>query len=383
MKSFVICGSTGSIGRQALDVISKHSESFCVKALTAYSSHELLFEQVRRFHPRIAGLVVEPETIPEDIRYSCEWFFGEDAVQRVILASNADGALISVVGFSGLTGVLTAIDCGMDVLLANKEPLVAAGEMVMEKARINQVSILPVDSEHSAIFQCLQGAAGNPLERILLTCSGGPFRTWEKEAILSATKEDALRHPKWNMGQKITIDSSTLINKALEVIEARWLFQVNPEQIEVIVHPESIIHSMIEFKDGAVLAQLGMPDMRIPIMYAMSYPARMNAVSPRIDFQTLSALHFEKPDTERFPGLLLAYEALHSGGRMTTILNGANEVAVDAFLHDRIRFGNIVQLVGDVMETVPNCTVKTIGDIFEADRMAREAANNWLKAHVL
>ena len=379
MRKLAILGSTGSIGTQALDVAARHADRFQVTALVAHSSSERLFEQVRAFRPQIAALTVEPAQIPDDIKNACQWMFGEDVLTRVVRACDADDVLVSVVGIAGLAAVMESLKCGKRVLLANKEPLVAGGELVTEAAQKAGHPLLPVDSEHSAIFQCLQGAGPNKSRRLILTASGGPFRTWKKEDILLATKEQALKHPNWNMGRKITIDSASMMNKALEVIEARWLFDMPAEKIDVLIHPQSVIHSMVEFEDGAVMAQLGTPDMRLPILYAMSWPERLATGGARLDFAQMKALTFEQPDLVRFPGLGLAYEALKAGGTMSAILNGANEIAVDAFLHDRIRFGQIAQLVEETMHAVPVTYHATLEQVFESDRMARAKAQELLK----
>ena len=322
---------------------------------------------------------MEPKEIPEDIRNTCQWMFGEDVLTRVVRACDADDVLVSVVGVVGLCAVMEALSCGKRVLLANKEPLVAGGELVTAAAKRAGHPLLPVDSEHSAIFQCLQGAQGNAPERLILTASGGPFRTWAKEDIFRATKEQALRHPNWVMGRKITIDSATMMNKALEVIEARWLFDMPAERIDVLIHPQSVIHSMVEYSDGAVIAQLGTPDMRLPILYAMSWPERLATGGERLDFRRMQSLTFEAPDLDRFPGLGLAYDALAVGGTMGAILNGANEVAVDAFLHDRIRFGQIARLVEETMQAVPAVSHPTLDQVLDADLAAREKAQALLR----
>ena len=317
------------------------------------------------------------EEIPDDLKF-CQWVFGPECL-TLTAQTDCDDVLVSVVGMAGLKGVLEAFRQKKRVLLANKEALVAGGHLVMEAARqVGEHSLLPVDSEHSAIFQCLQGAAGNPIDKILLTCSGGPFRTWDRAAIRSATKAQALKHPNWVMGQKITIDSATLFNKALEIMEAKWLFGVEDDRIQVVVHPQSVIHSGVQFADGALIAQLGTPDMRLPILYAMSWPERLTTGGQRLDFAQMRALTFEEPDTERFPGLTLAYKALAAGGTMGAILNGANEVAVDAFLHDRIRFGHIARLVEETMQAVPVCSHPTLEQVFESDRLARAKARELL-----
>ena len=374
MRKLAILGSTGSIGTQALDVAARHSDRFAVTALVAHSSSEKLFEQVRQFHPQIAALSVEPKEIPADIRESCQWMFGENVLLDVVRACDADDVLVSVVGVVGLAAVMEALACGKRVLLANKEPLVAGGELVTEAARKAGHPLLPVDSEHSAIFQCLQGAQGNTPTRLILTASGGPFRTWKKEDIYNARPEQALKHPNWSMGRKITIDSASMMNKALEVIEARWLFDMPAEKIDVLIHPQSVIHSMVEYADGAVMAQLGTPDMRLPILYAMSWPERLPTGGRRLDFTQMNALTFEQPDNDRFPGLRLAYDALAAGGSMSAVLNGANEVAVDAFLHEKIPFGAIARLVEETMQSVPVIAHPTLEQVFECDHAARQKA---------
>ena len=379
MRKLAILGSTGSIGTQALDVAARHSDRFQVVALVAHSSSEKLFEQVRAFRPQIAALTVEPKEIPADIRGACQWMFGENVLLDVVRACDAEDVLVSVVGIAGLAAVMEALACGKRVLLANKEPLVAGGELVTQAARAAGHPLLPVDSEHSDIFQCLQGAGPNRPRRLILTASGGPFRTWDKADIQCATKEQALRHPNWSMGRKITIDSASMMNKALEVIEARWLFDMPAEQIDVLIHPQSVIHSMVEFEDGAVMAQLGTPDMRLPILYAMAWPERLSTGGARIDFAAMKALTFEQPDLARFPGLGLAYEALRAGGTMSAILNGANEIAVDAFLHDRIRFGQIAQLVEETMHDVPVTAHPTLEQVFASDLAARRKAGELLQ----
>ena len=380
MKRIAVLGSTGSIGTQALDVIARYPDRFRACALLAHSSADALFEQVRRFHPSVAGLIQEPESLPEDVKGACEWVFGEEAMLRVLRAAEADAVLVSVVGIAGLSAVMEALKLGKQVLLANKEPLVAGGALVTEAAKKAGKPLIPIDSEHSAIFQCLEGARGNRPSRLILTASGGPFRTWSGEEIDRATKEQALRHPNWSMGRKITIDSASMMNKALEVIEARWLFDMPGERIDVAVHPESVIHSMVEYEDGAVIAQMGTPDMRLPILYAMARPERLPFGGKRLDFTALRALTFEKPDMERFPALRLGYEALAAGGTATAVLNGANEVAVDAFLHDRIRFGGIAALVEETLEAIPAMADPSLEEVFEADRAARRKAAELLSA---
>ena len=386
-RRLAILGSTGSIGTQACEVAKLHEDRFEVVALTAYSSREKLFEQVRTFRPKLAGLVkpIPMEEIPEDLRF-CEWVFGPEAL-TVAAECGCDDVLVSVVGMVGLSSVLTALKNHKRVLLANKEALVAGGQLVMDAAkREGENYLLPVDSEHSAIFQCLQGAAGNPVKSIALTCSGGPFRTWEKPAIRAATKAQALKHPNWVMGQKITIDSATLFNKALEMIEAKWLFQVEPEQINVVVHPQSVIHSGVEFADGALIAQLGTPDMKLPILYAMSYPERLPTGGARLDLFGLQGLTFERPDEERFPSIRLSRECMLSGGAAGCVLNAANEVAVGKLLQagaeESMNVGRIFDTVEEVLARVGHLSADTLEDVLYADRKAREAAEAFLKTHL-
>ena len=371
-RRLAILGSTGSIGTQACEVARLHADRFEVTALTAYASREKLFEQVRLFRPRLAGLVkpIPMEEIPQDLRF-CEWVFGPEAL-TLAAQSDCDDVLVSVVGMVGLSSVLTALKHHKRVLLANKEALVTGGHLVMEAARRAGKPLLPVDSEHSAIFQCLQGAGGNRPTGILLTASGGPFRTWDKARMDAATPAQALKHPNWSMGAKITVDSASMFNKALEIMEARWLFDMPPEKIRVVVHPQSIVHSAVEFEDGAVIAQLGVPDMRLPIQYAMTYPERIPTGAPALDLFALGQLTFEPGDPVRFPALRLAGECLRAGGAACTVLNGANEEAVAAFLREEIAFGDITRLVEDALEQLDGLPANTLEDVFAADRAARD-----------
>ena len=372
MQTISILGSTGSIGTQALQLVALHPDRFRVVAMTAHRNRDLFFEQVRQFRPEMAGLTepIPMEAIPADLRF-CRWVMGKDALHAAAAEVPADMVLVSVVGIAGLQSVMDALHAGRQVLLANKEALVTGGHLVMDAAAKIGKPLLPVDSEHSAIFQCLQGAAGNQPVKLLLTASGGPFRTWEKERIYGATRAEALNHPNWAMGAKITIDSASMFNKALEIIEARWLFDMAPEKIEVVVHPQSIIHSAVEFVDGAVIAQLGVPDMRVPIQYAMSYPERLSTGSKPLDLFALGQLTFEKGDPERFPALRIVKECLNAGGAACTILNGANEAAVAAFLKDEIPFGGISRLVEGALEKLGPMPAATLDDIFHADQEAR------------
>lgn len=372
MRRIAILGSTGSIGTQSLDVIRRHPESFCAAALAARSSAAALAAQVREFSPAAAALVCPPEGFAGE--NNCEWSFGEEALLDICAREDVDAVLVAVVGIAGLPAVLRAIECGKTVLLANKEALVTGGALVMEAARRKGVSLLPVDSEHSAIFQCIQGRPNAHPCRIVLTASGGPFRTWSREQIERATVEQALRHPNWSMGRKITIDSASMVNKALEVIEARWLFDMAPEDIEVVVHPQSVVHSGVEFSDGALLCQMGLPDMRVPIAYAMSYPDRMGGVGERLDLTRAGALTFEAPDFTRFPALKLAWEVLREGGDAPVRLNGANEVAVDLVLRGELPFFRIADLLAETLSREGARPVREVADVLDADRRAREAA---------
>lgn len=375
MQTIAILGSTGSIGTQALELVRLHPEEFRVVALTARSSREKLFEQVREFRPEVAGLTetIPMSEIPEDVRF-CRWVMGKEALRVAAAEVPADMVLVSVVGIAGLQSVMDALGANRQVLLANKEALVTGGHLVMDAAKRIGKPILPVDSEHSAIFQCLQGAGGNQPVRLLLTASGGPFRTWTREQMQNATRAQALKHPNWSMGAKITIDSASMFNKALEIIEAHWLFDMPPEKIQVVVHPQSIVHSAVEFADGAVLAQLGVPDMRVPIAYAMTYPRRIPTGSKPLDLFSIGTLTFEPGDPVRFPALRLAGECLNAGGAACTILNGANEMAVAAFLRDEIPFGAISRIVEGTLEACGAMPADTLEDIFHADLEARRRA---------
>ena len=379
-RRIAILGSTGSIGTQALDVIGQHPDLFEVELLTAGSNGRLLIEQALKFNP--SAVVICNPTCYEEVSRALDplyikVFTGIDSICDLVRGEHVDIVLTAMVGFSGLRPTLAAIEAGKAIALANKETLVAAGSLVMPLARKHGAPILPVDSEHSAIFQCLQGEHA-VLEKILLTGSGGPFLHCTREEIAVASREQALNHPRWKMGAKVTIDSASLMNKGLELIEARWLFGVEPEDIEVVIHPQSIIHSMVQFSDGCVMAQLSQPDMRLPIQYALSYPRRIDLNTRRIDFAELGQLTFEKPDLERFPCLGLAYEALARGGNATCIMNGANEVAVAAFLEEKIRFMDIPRIIGEVMGQCPFIENPGIEDIFSTDFEAKRLASEIL-----
>ncbi len=376
MRGIAILGSTGSIGRQALEVLSLHPDRFSVTALAARRNAALLFEQVRIFRPRLAALTgMETIEIPEDLSF-CRFLFGEDALETVARESEGQDVLVSVVGVRGLRAVLAARQAGKRVLLANKEALVAGGEMVMAACPETESgpTLLPVDSEHSAIFQCLRGAEGNPYTRILLTASGGPFRTWEKEKMRRAAPREALGHPTWNMGAKITVDSATMFNKALEIIEAKWLFHADPDQIQVVIHPQSIVHSAVEFRDGGVIAQMGVPDMRLPILYAVTYPERLETGVRPLQLPQVGTLTFEAPDFDRFPAIPMAYQALRQGGAAACVLNAANEEAVYAFLDGKIAFGQIYEIVDDTLQKWGHLPAGTLAEVEAADARARQTA---------
>ena len=383
-KRIAILGSTGSIGSQTLAVVREHPDLFSVSLLTANNSVELLEQQAREFNvPNV--VICNPEKYGLLSRglsgTGTKVHSGMDAVCDLVTAPEVDIVVASMVGFSGLRPTLAAIGAGKPIALANKETLVAAGSIVMGAAAKNGVDILPVDSEHSAIFQCLLGAGPNKLEKIHLTASGGPFRTWPKEEIATATKDMALKHPNWNMGAKITIDSATMMNKGFEVIEAKWLFDTDASKINVLVHPESIIHSMVEFADGAVIAQMGWPDMREPIQLALSYPERLTLSNRKLDFPELGKMTFHRPDLDKFPCLSLAFEAIGKGGNVPAALNAANEAAVAAFLHDKIGFYDISGIVSDCIASVEFIAEPTIEEIFstndEVFAKAKEKVGRW------
>ena len=376
-RRIAILGSTGSIGRQALDVVRQHKDLFEVELLTANNSSALLIEQAMEFRPGSVVICNEAKyqevadaLQPNDIKV----FTGMDSVCSLVEAEDIDIVLTALVGFSGLRPTISAIKAGKIIALANKETLVAGGSVVMDLAKKCNSPILPVDSEHSAIFQCLLGATGNPISRIHLTASGGPFRTWDRDRIAAATKNEALKHPQWTMGAKITIDSATMMNKGFEMIEARWLFDTAPDKINIVVHPQSIIHSMVEFADGAVIAQLGNPDMREPIQFALSFPERLTLNNKKLDFASLQGLTFEEPDMEKFPCLSLAFEAIRKGGNVPCAMNAANEAAVAAFLKDGIRFYDIPEIISACMAGVNFVEKPTVDDLLSTNAEVYRAA---------
>ena len=380
-RVIAVLGSTGSIGTQTLQVVEEHPECFEVYALTANDRVEELIKQARKFLPE--AVVIANEEKYEQLKEALQdlpikVYGGYDAICQIVQSQPIDIVVTALVGFAGLRPTIEAIKAGKAIALANKETMVVAGELINELAMKHQVPILPVDSEHSAIFQCLAGESDNRVEKIILTASGGPFRTFNKEQLETVTREQALKHPNWSMGAKITIDSASMMNKGLEVIEAKWLFGVKAEEIEVVVHPQSVIHSMVQFADGAVKAQLGTPDMRLPIMYALSYPTRLSSSFERLNFATMKELTFEQPDTERFPNLQLAYQALTMGGNMPCVLNAANEVCVSAFLKEKIKFTEMSRLIERAMQSVDYRLKPTLDNLFDTDKQTRRMVEGWI-----
>ena len=381
MKNIILLGSTGSIGKQTLEVAAANPEKMQIKVLAAHKSDELLEEQIKAFHPDIAVLSDKEAAARLCKRYhgKTEILAGEEGLLAAATYSGADTVLASMVGYAGLRPTLAAIDCGKDIALANKETLVAAGSIVMQAVADKGVSLTPVDSEHSAIFQSLRGGRASEVKRLIVTASGGPFRGYKRSELEGVTLEQCLKHPNWSMGKKITVDSSTLANKGLEVIEAHWLFNMPYEKISVVVHPQSIVHSAVEFFDGSVIAQLGEPDMRLPIQYALSYPERFDTAFEQLDFMKHGTLTFEEPDLEAFPSLRIAVECGKSGGTLPCAFNAANEEAVYAFLENKIKYLDIPYITAKVTEAHQNILQPTIEDIEHTDATARELAHSLIK----
>ena len=376
-RQIALLGSTGSIGTQALDVVRDNPDRFEVYALVARRNVELLARQAREFQPEVVVVADEEQYAPLKASLAdlpMKVWAGADAIADVVQMEPVDMVLTAVVGYAGLRPTLAALEAGKAVALANKETLVVAGELVTATARRAGAPILPVDSEHSAIFQCLSGQDAQAVEKVILTASGGPFRTMTREELSTVTPAQALRHPNWSMGTKVTIDSASMMNKGFEMIEARWLFGLPPERIEVVVHPQSVIHSMVQFADGAVMAQLGEPDMHLPIAYALAYPHRLRRDAPRLNFARLSTLTFEAPNKERFPNLTYAFDAIRRGGNMPCILNAADEVAVDAFLCGRIGFLAMSDLIAETMARTAFIATPTYDDYVQTDAEARRIA---------
>lgn len=381
-KRIAIFGSTGSIGTQALEVIADNADKFSVEVLTAQHNADLLIKQAQKFDPNI--VVIGDEQKLDKVKQALagtntKVFCGEDALEEVAGMDCYDMMLAAIVGFAGLKPTLKAIEAGKAVGLANKETLVVAGDIVMKKAVEHRAPVIPVDSEHSAIFQCLVGETRNRIEKVVLTASGGPFLGKKPNYLVNVKRDHALQHPNWNMGAKITIDSATLMNKGLEMIEARWLFNLQPEQIQVLIHPQSIIHSMVQFEDGSIKAQMGLPDMKLPIQYALAFPHRLMNKFPRYDFRKPNTLTFEEPDLRTFKNLALAMEALNKGGNLPCVLNAANEIAVYAFLRNRVGFLDMTELIERTMHHVPFIAEPTLEQYFDSDAEARNFAASLIK----
>ena len=379
-RGIAILGSTGSIGTQALDVVRDQREALHVEVLSAHSNADLLISQAKEFKPN--AVVIGDDSKWKQVNDALfddgiKVYSGAEALEQVVEVDGIDMVLTAMVGAAGLKPTLRAIDAGKHIALANKETLVVAGELVMKAARNKGVDIHPVDSEHSAIYQCLAGEFHNPIEKVILTASGGPFRGRSLDSLSGVTKADALKHPNWDMGAKITIDSASLMNKGLEVIEAKWLFDVTPDQIDVVVHPQSIVHSCVQFDDGSIKAQLGLPDMKLPIQYALTYPRRLKNDFPRFNFMDHPSLTFEQPDVKTFRNLGLAFDALRNGGNAPAVLNAANEIAVARFLRDEIEFLDLPRVVEHALETVSHQTAPSIDDLIASDQEARRVAGEW------
>lgn len=380
-RSIAILGSTGSIGTQTLQVVEEHPEIFEVYAITANTRVDELIAQARKFMPE--AVVIADESKYPKLKEALsdlpiKVYGGYEAICQIVESKPIDIVVTAMVGFSGLRPTINAIKAGKAIALANKETMVVAGELINALAMEHRTPILPVDSEHSAIFQSLAGEMHNKVEKLILTASGGPFRTFTKEQMEHVTRQQALKHPNWSMGAKITIDSASMMNKGFEVMEAKWLFGVGAEDIEVVVHPQSVIHSMVQFEDGAIKAQLGTPDMRLPIMYALTYPARLSSSFERIDWNTLKELTFEKPNLELFPNLQHAYTALAQGGNIPCVVNAANEICVAAFLEERIKFTDMPKLIERAMEKATYILKPTLDDYLETDREIREMVKEWI-----
>ncbi len=376
-KRIAIFGSTGSIGTQALEVIAAHTDKFSVEILTAHTNDELIIKQALQFKPNIVVIGDERkyQKVKEALaQTNVKVFTGENALDDVAAMDSYDIMIAAIVGFAGLTPTLSALENGKTVALANKETLVIAGDIVMRKASEKKAPVIPVDSEHSAIFQCLVGEGRNKIDKIILTASGGPFLGKKPNYLVNVKRDHALQHPNWSMGAKITIDSATLMNKGLEMIEAKWLFNLKPEQIQVVIHPQSIIHSIVQFEDGSLKAQMGLPDMKLPIQYALAFPQRLASKFPRYDFKKPNTLTFEEPDVKTFRNLILATEALSKGGNMPCILNAANEIAVFAFLRNRIGFLDITEMVERTMNKISFIANPSLEEYFESDGEARNFA---------
>ena len=374
-KRIAVLGSTGSIGTQSLEVISKNPDHFELEVITAQNNANLLIEQAIKYKPNVVVISNDKhyQKVNESLEnYDIQVYAGEESLSQIVEMGSIDQVIIALVGYAGLRPTISAIKAGKNIALANKETLVVGGEIIGNLLKNHKSQIIPIDSEHSAIFQCLSGEVGNPVEKIILTASGGPFRGWNRLALSKATKAQALKHPNWEMGCKITIDSASLMNKGLEVIEARWLFDLSPEQIEIIIHPQSIIHSLVQFTDGSLKAQMGLPDMRLPIQYALTYPDRIASDFPRFNFTNYPGLTFEAPDLKNFRNLALAFEALKKGGNSPCVLNAANEIVVSAFLKERVSFVEMPDIIEKCMNTISFIEHPTYEELVATDKESRK-----------
>ena len=379
MKNLAILGSTGSIGTQTLEIVRQLPDEFKVVGLTSNKNHELLLKQIKEFKPK-AVAIMDKSKADDLLNFSsCQVYSGIEGLNKIACLSEADTVVNSLVGSVGIEPTYNAIRLKKNIALANKETLVAAGSVIMEEVKKNDVSLMPIDSEHSAIFQCLNGEEIKNVNKITITCSGGPFRKYTSKQLENASLNDALNHPTWSMGSKITVDSATLMNKGLEVIEAHWLYGIGYENIKVVIHPQSIVHSLVEFHDKSVIAQLGMPDMKIPIQYALTYPKRLQGMAPSLDLAKTSTLDFSEPDFEKFPCLQYAYEAGKTGGTLPAVMNAANEVAVNSFLNNKIRFLDIQRLIKKMMDEHNSIRNPSLKEILENDRKAREETKNLIE----
>src|SRR3989344_4102559 len=379
MKHLSILGSTGSIGTQTLEIARQFPNEFKVVGLSSNKNSDLLLKQIKEFRPK-AVAIMDKSKVDDLLNFSsCQVYSGIEGLNKIAALQEADTVVNALVGSVGIEPTYNAIKSKKNIALANKEALVAAGSVIMEEVKKNKVTLMPIDSEHSAIFQCLNGENTKEIEKITLTCSGGPFRNFSAEQLRNATRKDALNHPTWNMGNKITIDSATLMNKGFEVIEAHWLYGIPYDKIDIIIHPQSIIHSLVEFHDKSVIAQLGMPDMKIPIQYALTYPKRLQGMAPSLDLAKTSTLDFSEPDFEKFPCLQYAYEAGKTGGTLPAVMNAANEVAVNSFLNNKIRFLDIQRLIKKMMDEHNSIKNPSLKEILENDRKAREETKNLIE----
>ncbi len=383
MKYLSILGSTGSIGTQTLDIIRQYPNEFKIVGLTANKNSELLLKQIKEFKPK-AVAIMDKSKVDDLLNFSpCQVYFGVEGLNKIATLNEADTIVNALVGSVGIEPTYNTIRSKKNIALANKETLVAAGSIIMEEVKKNNIALMPIDSEHSAIFQCLNGENVKEVNKITITCSGGPFRNYTKQQLENVTIQDALKHPTWNMGNKITIDSATLMNKGLEVIEAHWLFGIPYDKIKIVIHPQSIVHSLVEFVDKSVIAQLGLPDMKIPIQYALTYPKRLQSNNPQLDLTKIKNLNFNEPDFERFPCLKYAYEAGTVGGTLPAVMNAVNEVAVHAFLENKIKFLDIQKLIRKMMDEHKLISKPTLKEVLEVDRKIKEETKDFIEEEII